>query len=178
MFLNPIRPIFYGEKPMKLNPETRYFIENLIPNSEKTPYFLWTEDDIRNFRLIIEGTAVPKKKADLLEAYPEDAKCFDPEIGQSKVWSHRTLDSGRRIDNPFRSINPVSALFNLQRKLMYNRKESARHFVRQVVSQYYPDFFNLDSVNDIAKEVLQIKRSKEKVEEGLEKFDRIFVEVK
>ena len=31
---------------MKVNPRTKYFIENLIPSSDLNPYFLWTEEDV------------------------------------------------------------------------------------------------------------------------------------
>ena len=160
---------------MKVNPRTKYFIENLIPSSDLNPYFLWTEEDVSFFRFIIKETAVPSQKAELLEEYSQDDECFDPEKGNSRMWDYRRDANGRRIYNPYRSSNPFAQLIRLKRRLTYNRKDSGRDLVERTVRQCYPDFFHLEAVNNIAGAVREMKHYKEKVMEGLESIS--FVEV-
>ena len=163
---------------MRVNPRTKYFIENLIPSSEETPYFLWTEEDVSFFRLIIKETAVSSKKAELLEEYSQDEECFDPEKGKSGMWQHKRTTDGKRISNPYRSPNPYNQLVELQRKLTYNRKDSGRHLVERTVRQYYPEVEYLDEIKWIAYEVQEISKRRRMVQEGIEKFDRIISEIK
>ena len=160
---------------MKVNPRTKYFIENLIPSSDLNPYFLWTEEDVSFFRFIIKETAVPSQKAELLEEYSQDDECFDPEKGQSGMWDRKRTASGKRIYNPYRASNPCDQLIRLKRKLTYNRKESGRDLIERTIRQCYPDFSHFCSVNNMAGAVKEIKYLKEKVMKGLESISLVEV---
>ena len=148
MFLNPTRPIFYGDKLMKPNPKLNYFVENKICNTKDTPYILLEEGDKEKVQTLIKKTASNKADRD------------------------RFLE---RIDEKVYGFNqyPFYFLEQLINSLIYGKRETGRHKVWKLKYQLFHNFDELHKVHQLQKYVDDYHNSLENIEEELKELTEL-----
>ena len=136
---------------MKPNPKLHYFIENKINETKDNPYILLEEGDKEKVQSLIKENASNKEVRD---------RCL------------KRLEETRFNERPFIS------LYNIVRGLKYRKKDNGRKKVYETLMQLFPNWDELQRVDDMKHDVFCYHSNVRRLKEDLKELTKLSKQTK